>query len=105
MSDITHEALVQIRANPIRAPQNVAGGLVLVALAALALWLTRDLDQGTLNSMGPAMLPRWLAVAVGLSGLALLAATRTRRSKEKLWVMIHLLFAEGNHISAQTETS
>jgi len=58
---------------PVRAPQNVAGGLVLVALAALALWLTRDLDQGTLNSMGPAMLPRWLAIAVGLSGLALLA--------------------------------
>jgi hypothetical protein len=47
--------------------------LVLVALAALALWLTRDLDQGTLNAMGPAMLPRWLAIAVGLSGLALLA--------------------------------
>jgi hypothetical protein len=33
------------------------------------------------------------------------AATRTRRSKEKLWVMIHLLFSEGNHTSAETETS
>ncbi|MFD2223918.1 tripartite tricarboxylate transporter TctB family protein, partial [Microvirga arabica] len=52
--------------------QDCAGGLVLIALAALALWLTRDLDQGTLNAMGPAMLPRWLAIAVGLSGLALL---------------------------------
>jgi hypothetical protein len=61
------------RHGPLRAPQNLAGGLLLLALAALALWLTRDLDQGTLNSMGPAMLPRWLAVAVGLSGLALLA--------------------------------
>ena len=39
----------------------------------MALWLTSDLDQGTLNAMGPAMLPRWLAVAVGLSGLALVA--------------------------------
>jgi hypothetical protein len=39
----------------------------------LALWLTSDLDQGTLNAMGPAMLPRWLAMAVGLSGLALVA--------------------------------
>ena len=58
---------------PIRAPQSLAGGLVLLALAALALWLTRDLDQGTLNAMGPAMLPRWLAIGVGLSGLALLA--------------------------------
>ena len=48
-------------------------GFFLIALAALALWLTRDLDQGTLNAMGPAMLPRWLAIGVGLSGLALLA--------------------------------
>ena len=61
------------RHGPVRAPQSLAGGLVLIALAALALWLTRDLDQGTLNSMGPGMLPRWLAVGVGLSGLALLA--------------------------------
>jgi hypothetical protein len=59
---------------PVRAPQSLAGGLLLVALAALALWLTRDLDQGTLNAMGPAMLPRWLAIGVGLSGLALLVA-------------------------------
>jgi len=51
----------------------LAGGILLIALAALALWLTRDLDQGTLNAMGPAMLPRWLAIGVGLSGLALLA--------------------------------
>jgi hypothetical protein len=58
----------------VRAPQSLAGGLLLVALSALALLLTRDLDQGTLNSMGPAMLPRWLAIGVGLSGLALLAA-------------------------------
>ncbi len=58
---------------PIRAPQSLAGGILLMALAALALWLTQDLDQGTLNAMGPAMLPRWLAMAVGLSGLALLA--------------------------------
>jgi len=55
-------------------PQSLAGGLVLVVLTALALWLTQDLDQGTLNAIGPAMLPRWLAVGVGLSGLALLAA-------------------------------
>lgn len=59
---------------PVRAPQSLAGGLLLIALAALALWLTRDLNQGTLNAMGPAMLPRWLAIGVGLSGLALLAA-------------------------------
>jgi Tripartite tricarboxylate transporter TctB family len=58
-------------AGPVRAPQSLIGGLLLIALAALALYLTRDLDQGTLNAMGPAMLPRWLAIGVGLSGLAL----------------------------------
>lgn len=60
------------RHGPIRAPQSLAGGLFLIFLAALALWLTKDLDQGTLNAMGPAMLPRWLAFGVGLSGLALI---------------------------------
>ncbi|WEF24690.1 tripartite tricarboxylate transporter TctB family protein [Paracoccus sp. S3-43] len=57
----------------LRSSQNLVGGLVLLGLAALALWLTRDLSQGTLGEMGPAMLPRWLAVGVGLCGLALLA--------------------------------
>jgi Tripartite tricarboxylate transporter TctB family len=59
---------------PIRAPQSFAAGLALVALALLALYLTSDLSQGTLRSMGPAMLPRWLAIAVGLCGVALTAA-------------------------------
>jgi len=57
----------------IRAPQSLAGGIVLIALAALALWPTKDLDQGTLNAIGPAMLPRWLAIGVGLAGLVLFA--------------------------------
>ena len=72
---VLHEGSEPVRhRGPVRAPQSLAGGLLLIALAALALWLTRDLDQGTLNAMGPAMLPRWLAIGVGLSGLALLAA-------------------------------
>lgn len=58
---------------PVRSPQGIAGGILLIALAALALWLTRDLSQGTLSAMGPAMLPRWLAVGVGLAGFALIA--------------------------------
>jgi hypothetical protein len=58
---------------PVRGPQSLAGGLVLLALAALALWLTSDLSKGTLRSMGPAMLPDWLAYGVALCGLALVA--------------------------------
>lgn len=59
------------RRSPVRAPQSLIAGLLLLALAALALWLTADLSQGTLRAIGPAMLPRWLAIGVGLCGLAL----------------------------------
>jgi hypothetical protein len=72
MSEVISGEVRPARDGPVRSPQGLVAGLTLVALAALALWLTRDLDQGTLNAMGPAMLPRWLAMAVGVSGLALL---------------------------------
>ena len=58
----------------VKGPQSLIAGIVLVALAAFALYLTQDLPQGTLRAMGPAMLPRWLAIGVGLCGLALVAA-------------------------------
>src|SRR5918994_5840086 len=74
MSEVTSVNSRIMRYGPVRAPQSLIGGLLLIALAALALYLTRDLDQGTLNAMGPAMLPRWLAIGVGLAGLALLVA-------------------------------
>jgi hypothetical protein len=47
--------------------------LFLLALAALALYLARGLPQGSLRSMGPAMLPDWLAYGVGACGIALVA--------------------------------
>ena len=56
----------------LKGPQSFVSGLVLLALALFALWLTSDLPQGTLRAMGPAMLPRWLAIGVGLCGLALI---------------------------------
>jgi hypothetical protein len=59
------------RLGPIRGPQNFVAGLTLIALAAFAIWATGNLAQGTLRAMGPAMLPRWLAIGVGLCGLAL----------------------------------
>ncbi|CAN7641966.1 tripartite tricarboxylate transporter TctB family protein [Neorhizobium sp. LjRoot104] len=58
-------------AGTVRAPQNLAGGLALMALAALALWLLRDLNAGSLSEMGSALMPRALAVGLGLMGLAL----------------------------------
>lgn len=55
----------------VRGPQSLISGLVLIALALFAIWLVSDLSQGTLRSMGPAMLPRWLAIGVGMCGVAL----------------------------------
>ncbi len=57
----------------IRAPQDLAAGLSLVALAALALWAGAGLDAGQLRAMGPGMMPRAVAVLLGLAGLLLVA--------------------------------
>src|SRR4051812_3942728 len=57
---------------PIRGPQNVVSGVALIALSVFAVYLVSDLPQGTLRAMGPAMLPRWLAIGVGFCGAFLL---------------------------------
>jgi len=59
------------RRGPIRGPQNCVSGLALIALSLFAVYLVSDLPQGTLRAMGPAMLPRWLAIGVGLCGVIL----------------------------------
>jgi hypothetical protein len=43
----------------------------LIAIGIFAIWATGDLSQGTLRAMGPAMLPRWLAIGVGMCGVGL----------------------------------
>lgn len=55
----------------IRSPQDTAAGLFLIALGLFAVWQSADLAAGTLNSMGPGMLPRALGAITGLCGLAL----------------------------------
>ena len=59
----------------IRAPRNFFSGIGLIAFGAFAMWVLRNLRQGTLTSMGPAMLPRWVAIGIVLCGLALVAAS------------------------------
>lgn len=56
---------------PLRGPQTIAAGLVMLGLAALALWALGDLSTGTLRAMGPAMMPKGLAYFIGAVGLAL----------------------------------
>ncbi|WP_105418364.1 MULTISPECIES: tripartite tricarboxylate transporter TctB family protein [Neorhizobium] len=62
---------------------DVAGGLCLIALASIALWLLRDLPQGTLDNIGPAMLPRWMAVGFGAIGIGM-SVRGLRRPGERL---------------------
>lgn len=65
----------------VRAPQNFFSGLALIAFAAFAVWAVRRLPQGTLTNMGPAMLPRWVAVGIGLCGLALVIGSFFRKGE------------------------
>ncbi len=55
----------------VKAPQDLAAGIFLIALALLALWLAASLNAGTLRAMGPGMVPRAVAVLVGVCGVAL----------------------------------
>ena len=68
--------------------RNIAAGLVLLALSALAFWLTSDLSRGTLRSVGPAMLPQAIAVLIALCGAGLVFAGfshRTQEEEETVW--------------------
>lgn len=58
--------------------QSLAGGLLLIALALFALWMTRDLDPGSLRGIGPGGLPRGVAILIGLLG-AVICLTGWRR--------------------------
>lgn len=62
------------KAGPGRfSPQDVLGGLAMIALGALALWLIQDLAVGHAMRMGPGYLPRLLAWLV-IGGGAIVAA-------------------------------
>jgi hypothetical protein len=58
----------------IRSPQNVVAGIALIAIALFAVWAVSDLSQGTLRIIGPAMLPRWVAILIGVAGFLLVIA-------------------------------
>lgn len=56
----------------IRAPQEAAAGLFLIALALFTFWQTSDLAMGTMRALGPGMMPKLLGALCGLCGIALL---------------------------------
>lgn len=45
------------------------GGLVIIAVAAFAFWLARDLPAGSGGGMGPGTLPKGLAGRRGRAGI------------------------------------
>jgi len=65
----------------LRAPRHLVAGLALIALAAFALWAVSGLSSGTLRSMGPAMLPRAVAVAIGGCGLIFVVLGFTQKGE------------------------
>jgi putative tricarboxylic transport membrane protein len=56
--------------------QDFVGGLVIIAVAAFAFWAGSDLPIGTFGGMGPGMLPKVLAVLLGLLGILLVIDAR-----------------------------
>ncbi|MGP8291267.1 tripartite tricarboxylate transporter TctB family protein [Vreelandella zhanjiangensis] len=48
-------------------------GLVCLILSGLVLWQAQDYSVGTLRSMGPGYLPRFLGFSLGVLGLVIIA--------------------------------
>jgi len=66
------------RRRVIRAPQDFVGGLALIAVGLVAFVASRQLDTGRLFAVGPALLPRGVALLLGILGLGLLASSLLR---------------------------
>jgi hypothetical protein len=63
-------ALAATKPTRLRAPTDLVAGLFFLAVAALGLWLLRDVRLGTSMRMGPGYLPTalcWILVLVGLA--------------------------------------
>lgn len=77
----------------IRAPQDFLAGASLVALSAFALFASRGLSPGRLGSVGPGMLPRALAVLLGLAGAVLVGSSFVRKGEAHArWTLRGSLF-------------
>jgi putative tricarboxylic transport membrane protein len=80
----------------IKAPQDFVGGLVLIAIAAFALWQSRELAAGSLGAMGPGMLPRGLAVLLGVLGMVLAVGALLQPGEElHRWSLRGMVFVFG----------
>jgi hypothetical protein len=80
----------------VRSSQDLAAGLFMILLGALALVLSSDLPIGTLRQIGPGMLPKAFAVICATLGL-MLCLTALRFNGEKLsgWSWRGVIFVLG----------
>ncbi len=69
------------RRGRVRSPQDLVAGASLLAVSAFALWAVRDLPAGRLAAVGPGLLPRAIAVLLGLAGLAVSVASFRREGE------------------------
>ena len=80
-----------VRTKP--ATQNLAGGLVLLAIAAVALWQGADLSAGSLRQIGPGFMPRVLASITAVCGLVMcVSALMGRGAMMQRWSVRGTLF-------------
>lgn len=55
----------------IKSPRNLVSGIALILLSVLAIWALGNLPMGSLRVIGPAMMPKSVAIAIGFGGAIL----------------------------------
>jgi hypothetical protein len=75
---VSSPAPAPARRRVIRAPRELAAGISLIAVTVMALGASADLETGQLAAIGPGMLPRSVAVLLGIAGLGLVAVAFLR---------------------------
>jgi len=65
-----------------RVSRDLGAGLCLLGISLLAIWQGSDLELGTLRQMGPGMMPRVLAVLLGVCAVSLGVRSLTERSAQ-----------------------
>jgi TctA family transporter len=69
-----------LETDPIRRISDIALGVIMLVIGALALWVARDYPSGSLTRVGPGMFPTVVAGLLCLVGVVLLLRAALRRS-------------------------
>lgn len=77
----------------VKSPQDFAGGMFLIAIAAVALLGGWKLSMGTMSGVGPGMLPKVIAGLVAGFGVLLIAQSLTSKGEQlERWSIRGLVF-------------